>query len=110
MPGKRMTAEEKEKFFQAILAHEKDPEERRRMMKLWHKGKIRIWKRGGKIHIEVPPERVLLPLGGEVWAPTMEEWERGESGVLLADVPKKSKEPVEREGKLLSLDDARSEE
>jgi hypothetical protein len=106
-----MTAEEKEKFFQAILVHEKDPEERRRMIKLWHKGKIKIWKRLGKIRIQVPPERVLLPcFGGEIRSATMEEWERGESGVLLRDVPKKSKEIVEGEGKLIYLDDARQTE
>lgn len=76
---RKLTEEERVRFFQAVFKKEKEPEERRRLIKLWHLGKIKVWKSGGRIHLEIPPKRVLLPeFGGKLRTASWEEWERGE--------------------------------
>ena len=74
MPGKRLTKEDKFKFFQRMVELEENPEMRRRYIKQWHLGQIKIYKRRGKIVMESHPERVLLPMwGGKLETSSYEE-------------------------------------
>lgn len=63
MAGKKLTQEEKEKIFQRIVETEKDPYWKRRYIKQWHEGTLKIYKKRGRICWESPAEVAILPDG-----------------------------------------------
>ena len=100
---KKLTEEDKEKIFQQIVEIEKDPYWRRRYIKQWHEGTLKIYKKGGRICWDSPPEiEVAIDAG------TLHCFHYGDlDNPLTEEEKKKSREKpksVEGEGKLVSLD------
>lgn len=107
MPGKKLTPEEKEAFFHRILELEKDVYWKRRLMKQWHEGRIKIYKKRGKICFESPAE-VELFVSAETGVQVFHHSDPNKP--LTKEERKKYDEKppsAEGEGKLVFLDDAR---
>jgi hypothetical protein len=60
MAGKKLTEEEKFKFFQEVVKFERNPETRRRYIRQWSEGRIRVYKKRGRVCLDSPADKVMI--------------------------------------------------
>jgi hypothetical protein len=103
---KRLTEEDKEQIFRKIVELEKDSYWRRRYIKQWHEGVLKIYKKRGKICWDSPPEIEVFIDAGKMHCFRYGDYDHP----LTEEEKKRSREKpklVEGAGKMVSLDDAR---